>query len=317
MFLICLLLCPLWVVSGQENDEEKKVLLVVDFKAKEGVSRATAETVTGFIRTSMVKLDLFTVVERSSLESLVKEQALQETGITENKAVEIGRMLAAEKILTGTVSVLKDGFAINGNIIDVEEGRINFSASETADREDLLAIAAENLCRRIAGRILGIADDELVLREPPRWPYVWRSALLPGWGQYYGGSEWRALSYLSVGGGLLAYYAVSYANYRSVEADYRGAIILPQDTVGFDTYLFNRMYLNQKRDALRAAEGQQNSASYAVMGFWIWNMMDAYLFWGGSPDKAMSVQLYPAPLETASAKALRSDGLRMAVTLKY
>lgn len=275
-------------LQAQEGDEEKAALLVLDFQAKEGVSKALAETVTGFIRSNMVRINLFHVVERESMESILKEQAFQETGLTQRAAVEVGRLLAAEKIFTGTVGLLNDGYAISGNIIDAEEGKIEFSASETAEKEGHLQIAVENLCRRLAGRILGIPEDEIVLREPPRWPYFWRSTLIPGWGQYYAGSFWRGVAYLSVGSALTMNYFMTVSRFKTAEAAYQNTIAVPFVAIGTETLLYNEYALGESRSAYRSAQSAQNNASYAVMGFWLWNMADAYFFRGGSPDKFLS-----------------------------
>jgi len=62
------------------------------------------EFITSQLITQLTKSQLFTVVERSRIELVMEEQKLSLTGvIDENSAVELGQLLAADKLLYGVI----------------------------------------------------------------------------------------------------------------------------------------------------------------------------------------------------------------------
>ena len=83
------------------------------------------------------------------MEAILKEQALQRSGCTDTScAVRFGQLLAADKVLTGTVSRVETKYIFNINIADVEKGEIDSAESgSTATIADLES-ATKDLSRR-------------------------------------------------------------------------------------------------------------------------------------------------------------------------
>ncbi|MFI5363431.1 MAG: FlgO family outer membrane protein [Elusimicrobiota bacterium] len=77
------------------------------------------------------------VVERSMLESVMREQQLQFSGVVDAKSVkEIGKILNVDAVITGTVIALKDDrVEVNARLIDAESAKILFAA-ETKIEQD-------------------------------------------------------------------------------------------------------------------------------------------------------------------------------------
>lgn len=112
---------------------EKEVLAVMDFEAKE-VPRSTALSVSELIRTELINSGKYTVIERSQMKEILKEQGFQQSGCTEIAcAVKIGKLLSARKMLVGSVIKLGTKLIISGRVIDVERGVGEKGAKGTAN----------------------------------------------------------------------------------------------------------------------------------------------------------------------------------------
>jgi curli biogenesis system outer membrane secretion channel CsgG len=119
-------------------DGTKELIAVMDFTAK-GVSGSIAASVSELIRMEMINSGRYTVLERSQMKEILKEQGFQQTGCTEVAcAVKIGKLLSAKKMLVGTVMKLGSKLIISGRIIDVERGIGEKAAKGKADSADQL-----------------------------------------------------------------------------------------------------------------------------------------------------------------------------------
>ena len=137
--------------------QEKIRIAIMRFKA-DGVSRSLADKTAELLRIEMVNTEKFMVVERNRLDLLLKEQGLQRSGcIDESCAVRIGKMLAANKILIGTVMKLGSKIVITAQIVDVEKGNVQSAAKQSADKESDLYSAAGTLAKKLTRKIAGVA----------------------------------------------------------------------------------------------------------------------------------------------------------------
>ncbi len=94
------------------------------------ISESEAMIMTDKLVSELMKARQFTVIERTEMDEILKEQGFQQTGCTdENCAVEIGQLLGAQKIVTGNVGKVGDIFSISLRIIDVQKGEINATSS--------------------------------------------------------------------------------------------------------------------------------------------------------------------------------------------
>ena len=77
------------------------------------------------------------VVERAMLESVMREQQLQFSGVVDARSMkEIGKILNVDAVITGTVIALKDErVEVNARLIDTESAKILF-AGETKTEQD-------------------------------------------------------------------------------------------------------------------------------------------------------------------------------------
>jgi TolB-like protein len=112
------------------------------------IGKIVSETLT----TDFVRSGKFNVVEREQLSKVLKELQLNQTGLVdENSAKTIGKMLAADSILCGSVSEVGKFFDINVRVIDVEKATITGAAVVEIKQDDFLnnmSIARDRLKNR-------------------------------------------------------------------------------------------------------------------------------------------------------------------------
>jgi len=141
--------------SSTTSQESKRLRIAVMGFSAQGVSKSLADRVAELIRIEMVNTGRFTVIERSRLDVIIKEHGLQRSGCTdESCAVRIGRLLAANKMLIGTVMRLGGLIVITSRLVDVEKGSVEFAAKQDAKKEDDLYTATGLLTKKLTGRII-------------------------------------------------------------------------------------------------------------------------------------------------------------------
>lgn len=198
------------LANTQAFSREKMRIAVLDLQAS-GVSKKTAATVSNMLRTDLVNMGKFIVVERNQMKSVLKEQGFQQTGCTDQScAVQIGRLISANKMLMGEVSPLGKSLIITVRIVDVEKGVVQYAAREKAKSEDMLDIAVTKITRKLSARIgyrrvvKRTEPEKKIEEEAPGkitpTGYYMRS-IVPGWGQIYAGNTMKGGLIL---GGFLA-----------------------------------------------------------------------------------------------------------------
>jgi hypothetical protein len=129
-------------------------LVVYDFDSPEQY-RPAALILSEALREELFKMRKFTLVNRENLDQVLKEMALQQTGlIDEKQAVKTGRGLAANQVVTGTMGLLGKTFVLQAKRIDVETfatlglASTKFSAGHEDDAFDKMQEFATHLTGR-------------------------------------------------------------------------------------------------------------------------------------------------------------------------
>ena len=121
LLILFIIISAFIVFSGPVFPKEKMRVAIVELRA-EGVPKKTAKIATNMLRTDMINLDKFVVIERSQMDSIMREQGFQRSGCTDQEcAVQLGRILSAKKIMIGEVSSIGEAIitAINKLNINV------------------------------------------------------------------------------------------------------------------------------------------------------------------------------------------------------
>ncbi len=95
-------------------------LVVYDFDAPPQYKPASL-IITEAVREELYRLKRFVLVNRENLEQILKEMALQQTGLIDEKdAVKTGKGLAANQVVTGQMGLLGKTFVLQAKRTDVE-----------------------------------------------------------------------------------------------------------------------------------------------------------------------------------------------------
>jgi TolB-like protein len=101
----------------------KELIAVLDLEAI-GSSKTEASAMTDRLREELLRTGKFALVDRAQIDTILKEQAFQQTGCTSAEcAVQVGKLLGARKLVTGRVTKIDDEhWLLSAQIIDVETG---------------------------------------------------------------------------------------------------------------------------------------------------------------------------------------------------
>ncbi|MCK5732881.1 MAG: hypothetical protein KAI38_01760, partial [Candidatus Latescibacteria bacterium] len=159
----------LGIVFGAETAFCTRVA-VIDFESI-GDDPNIGRGVTEIVRTELIKTGNYEVVERALLNKIIEEQRFQLSDLVDpSRAVELGKLLGADLILTGSVVKIGTSYTINARFIDVKTG--------AAKRAEAIRGNEINELTYMSGQLIGILEQEVkpvpVLRpeQPQERPSV-------------------------------------------------------------------------------------------------------------------------------------------------
>ena len=181
--------------------QDRLAVAVMDLEGR-GISAMEAATLTDRLRSEMVNVGAFQVVERGQMEMLLEEQGFQQTGCTSAEcAVEMGKLLGVKAMATGSIGKLGTMWTLDVRMFDVATGEISKVSSRNFQGgvEGLLGLL-KLVTRDLAG--LPVEDDQpaapaqTAAAEPAEAPkkkrggFIWLLLLAAvGGGGYYAYSE--------------------------------------------------------------------------------------------------------------------------------
>jgi TolB-like protein len=122
---------------------EKIKIGIIEFQSlnEEAKKDILGKVFSEVLTTSFVNSEAFKIIEREQLEKVLKELQLTQTGIIDTAyAKQIGKMVGADAILTGTVIKFGKDLRVDARIIDVESGII-LTAEKGMGKADLKSIS--------------------------------------------------------------------------------------------------------------------------------------------------------------------------------
>ena len=195
------------------------------------------------------------------------------TGLVDpKKAAQLGKMAGAQAIVVGSISVAGADFVVNARVISAQKATV---------------LVAETMNVPRAGMV-SLAEESVVLRS--KSGAVFRSALIPGWGQFYNRQP--------VKGGIIVGAEAALIG-AAVAMHFLGAA----DEDEYSNSNFELKYpglskdeLAVKAQALRESAGDyyelRNIFIYSAVGVWLYNILDAYLF-GIDGEKEAGLEITP------------------------
>jgi TolB-like protein len=123
-----------------EGDTVRKAVAVLYFVNNTGEARYDpfGKGLASMMITDLSSLDYVLLVEREHLESLIEELHLQQSSLFDQEtALQVGRFVGAEYVITGSITALKPEIRLDTRVIQVETSEI-VKAAEVSGRDNEL-----------------------------------------------------------------------------------------------------------------------------------------------------------------------------------
>ncbi|GAK51567.1 hypothetical protein U14_02812 [Candidatus Moduliflexus flocculans] len=143
---------------------------ILPMETRGDINDVTKETAESALYQHLIGAKKYRILERSRIEEILKEQAFQSTGATdESEVVEIGKILGVEKLLTSTLYLKGENqYAISASVIDVATAQVEFSREFSYTNylvEDIARVCAANLIAEypLLSELVGKAGEVFVV----------------------------------------------------------------------------------------------------------------------------------------------------------
>jgi TolB-like protein len=218
-----------------------------------------------------------TIIERGQLSQVMEELKLSMLGLTEgSNAEKVGKLLGAEAMIVGSVSEVGDKFAISARHVDVETGQVAFAKEVLVPQAGTIALSSKYIVTK------------------SRSDSLFRSLLIPGWGQYYNDQDAKGYVFTGVTVGLIGAAVVEHLAYKSTWDDYLNAKSKDKATLAYDK-------ASNQRD-------QRDLIIGIAAGVWAVNVVDAFISGTSASEVHISENTTVKPVV-----AERADGTRLAM----
>ncbi|MBU4444007.1 CsgG/HfaB family protein, partial [bacterium] len=146
---------------------EESVTIAVLKLRPSGLQESEAEILTDYVRSILVEMNLYQVVDRGKMKEILNEQEFQLSGCTSTEcAVEVGKLLGVQKMLTGSVGKFGKLFTIELRMINIETSRIEKSSRYNYEGpiEQLLTEGIQNAIKKLV-QVHKLEDEDEVIQE--------------------------------------------------------------------------------------------------------------------------------------------------------
>lgn len=212
------------------------------------------------------------LVERARIGALLSEVKLGEMGLLDPaSAPKLGKLADAQALVLGSVADAGDRFLVSARIVATETSETLASASEPVSAATLVALSSE----------------AVVLRS--KKDAVFRSLLVPGWGQVYNRQPAKSAVFGALAAGTLGTAVLFHVRGARSERDYETLVTAQQ--LGGDPAGQAAALRADAEDAYRT----RNALLWGAAAVWAVNVADAYLF-GVDGDRIVDgVAVLPRP----------------------
>lgn len=156
--LFMLLLC---ITTSLAFTDDKAIITVLDFKT-DSFSKQEMTSIISLLSSALFKTGKFTVIDVTERDNLLKELEFSVSDCSDESCqLEIGKMLAAEMIVVGSLSQVGSKTILTSKILETGTGRTLHTADGIYDDVDLLVDDIFGFAQELAGleREEGSGDD--------------------------------------------------------------------------------------------------------------------------------------------------------------
>lgn len=160
---------PLKRLPGDHRDQRFAIMPLTNL-GDAAEQRSLGLVVSDALVTNLARDHRLPIVERAALAKLLDEQALGQSGaLDDGQAAAVGKLAGARALIVGSVADAGDAFLVTVRAVDTESAALIEGSAQQAElpKAELMALSA----------------SAVVLRS--RSGAMFRSVVLPGWGQAY------------------------------------------------------------------------------------------------------------------------------------
>ncbi len=232
----------------------------------------------------------FLLLERERLSDALKEMELGMTGLLDpDKAAQAGKMIGAQAIVVGTVAEAGADFSVNVRLISAETATVLVAESINLPRAGMVALS----------------DESVVLRT--RSGSIFRSAIVPGWGQFYNREPIKGGIIIGIEVAIVG-TAIAMHFLGDADADLysnESAFLKKYQNLTPDERMQKALEL---KDSAETYYETRNILIYSAIGVYLYNVLDAYLF-GIDGEKQLGLDVAPMALSDVRGSAAPGVGL--------
>ena len=149
--------------------KKKVTTAILNLQSKGGVTSNEASTLTDRFRTELVKLDVYTVLERGQMDEILEEQGFSISGCTSSEcAIEAGKLLGVQVMIAGDVGKVGNVLTIDVRMFHVATGKI-LKAIQEDHRGDVAGLLG--VMKRLARKVAGMKTEEK--ESSGGFPWLW------------------------------------------------------------------------------------------------------------------------------------------------
>ncbi|MBN1999421.1 hypothetical protein JW935_17820 [candidate division KSB1 bacterium] len=130
-----------------------------------GITETEAKALSERLRYELLQIGKYKILERGKMTEILDEQGFQQTGCTSNEcAIQVGKLLNVQYMLSGSISKVGRTFSTNIRMIEVETGLIVKSAvyDKVGEIDDLLI----NGMKQVAEKLCAEKEEKPVMPKP-------------------------------------------------------------------------------------------------------------------------------------------------------
>ena len=222
------------------------------------------------------------IIERAQIDQILDELKLSMLGLTEgSNAEKVGKLLGADAMIVGSVSEIGAKFAISARHVDMATSRVMFAKEVQVPQADAIALSSKYVVTKSRGDAL------------------FRSVIVPGWGQVYNNQDAKGYVFTGVTLGVIGAGLYERMQYGNTHNEYMKATTKDKAQSLYDQ---------------QSSQYQQsNLLFYIAGGIWALNIVDAFIN-GTSASEVHVDKEEAAPAHAALAPSLgvTSDGTQTA-----
>lgn len=204
LFALSLLVVrPCLAAEPPEVRPTRPMLAVMPLTAR-SVDSESVEGLTSALATELLNTGKVRVMERSQMARILAEQGFQQSAGCDGSecAVEMGRLLAVDRMVLGSISKIGSLYAMNVRLVDVGTGEI--LRSVTRNGQAKMEVVLTELVPKVAGELVADATRTAASARMPEQSTTISppSGARPVW-------PWIAGGVAVVGGGAAAYFLLA------------------------------------------------------------------------------------------------------------